>query len=712
MATLGQQVLSGLVCAVIVIAFGLVDAALLFSGPLSQYLAVGIALTTLGAVILVCSIGLFGRLRGAQGGSQEAPVVIIFTMLTALQSQVDSHALLVTSLAVISLSSLACGLTLWLVGFSGAGRYVRLIPHPVLAGFLAGSGVLMAGFALTLMNGEPVVWSELFANRDLALISKLGVGLLLCAVLLYLDLKGAHPLILPFVLLAGVLGFHALVAFSPLELNAFVADGWTLATAPVQTNYPPLDLVTFSAIDWSAILVVSPQLLSLMVVVTLANLIKVSSIELMFEQQVDENKELRLSGVANLICAPLALVPGYHSMSGSQLAYRLGNASPMVALFCGIFSVIAIFFAGGLLMYLPRFVFGGILLWLGLSIFYDSLVTTWGRIRRIESAMIALIAFTVVVIGFLPGLVVGLACGIVMFVIEYSQQTPVRGLYSGAQMRSNVDRDPATLEWLAGRGEQVLIVRLHGYLFFGTAHRFVQIFNNRLKKLEPGTLRHLILDFDHVTGIDLTALRAFERVAFIARDSGFTVQLCGTRPDVAKAMARDAGVSLQTHALNLDEALEFVEEQMLYQRELGATPEAIDLGLCSETPVGSLFRDKGELLELAMGEPLLAPGEWPVGVMLLMSGELDAWVSRDETRIRVRRMRPGAMVGEVSYFLEQPASAGVVAVSDASLLLLSHKALADLVVDNPTALADLHRHLAQLLARRLQDNGRLIGQLL
>ena len=89
---------------------------------------------------------------------------------------------------------------------------------------------------------------------------------------------------------------------------------------------------------------------------------------------------------------------------------------------------------------------------------------------------------------------------------------------------------------------------------------------------------------------------------------------------------------------------------------------------------------------------------------MLESGRLGVEVTTPEgSRIRLRTLRPGVVVGEIALYTGVARTADVVAEAPSVVLRISRDSIARLEADEPELAAALHRWLATTLAERLTD---------
>src|SRR5262245_17909629 len=131
--------------------------ALIFTGALSPYLPVGIGVALFGAMALSAVTALTSSLPTVVAVPQDHPAVILALIAASITSQLQGRGapaeILPTVMALLGLASLATGIFFLILGLCGLGTCVRCIPYPVIGGFLAGTGWLMAQGSMGVMAG-------------------------------------------------------------------------------------------------------------------------------------------------------------------------------------------------------------------------------------------------------------------------------------------------------------------------------------------------------------------------------------------------------------------------------------------------------------------------------------------------------------------------------------------------------------------------------
>ncbi|HEY9665018.1 MAG TPA: SulP family inorganic anion transporter, partial [Allocoleopsis sp.] len=151
---------AGCICGVVLVIYAISFAALIFSGDLSGYVSTGIGIALFTAIISSVVIALMSSLPGIIADLQEAPTILFGLIASAIVARMPAGAtsseILYTVLIAIAFTSVLTGIFCFILGTFKLGELTRLIPYPVVGGFLAGTGWLLADGALRLMVDLPL----------------------------------------------------------------------------------------------------------------------------------------------------------------------------------------------------------------------------------------------------------------------------------------------------------------------------------------------------------------------------------------------------------------------------------------------------------------------------------------------------------------------------------------------------------------------------
>ena len=113
--------------------------------------------------------------------------------------------------------------------------------------------------------------------------------------------------------------------------------------------------------------------------------------------------------------------------------------------------------------------------------------------------------------------------------MQNSQRRSIRALYSGDSVMSTVRRPGAHREYLRDVSKQTTIVRLQGFMFFGTITHVEETIRGLLDGpvWQRNPIRFLVLDLALVAGVDMSAAEAFVRVQRLLSGKRVVLVLCG-----------------------------------------------------------------------------------------------------------------------------------------------------------------------------------------
>jgi SulP family sulfate permease len=230
---------AGLVTGVIEVTESTAFAVLIFSGVLAVYVPRGIGLMLAADMIIIVVTAIFSSLPGVVAGLQDTAVAILalisVTIVNQLPASTTAQGKFVTVIVAIALSSLLTGGLFLSLGEFKLGNLIRFIPYPVIGGFLAGSGLLLAFDALSVMAGAQVNPFGLQHLMQAGQWMKWLPGLLFAVFLLLTSRHWKHVLIFPGILIAGIVVFYVVLGLTNTSIATATEQGWLLGSLPSST---------------------------------------------------------------------------------------------------------------------------------------------------------------------------------------------------------------------------------------------------------------------------------------------------------------------------------------------------------------------------------------------------------------------------------------------------------------------------------------------
>ncbi|HET9905278.1 MAG TPA: SulP family inorganic anion transporter [Anaerolineales bacterium] len=715
----------GLVGGVILLPLTISFALLMFSAEdLSPFASTGIGLVLFGAFIMQLIIALMSSFPGMMGGPQDSPAAIL--SLTALviathMQGASAEAKFITVVMTIILTSVVSGLFFVMIGTFQLSRLVRFIPYPVVGGFVAGTGLLLTQGALGVMLGKAPGIADLGVLLKAETLFLWVPGFLFGAIVLVASRRSTHYLTYPVLLIGAVLFFYLFIWLGGYDLQQARQMGWLLGPFPQGTLWRPLDLSLLRQVDWAVIAGQSTNIFAVSVISLVGLLLNASALELIAQKDVDLNRELISTGIANLAGGLAGGSVGYHYLGVSALAFRMGISSRLVAFFGASVTGLALLFDASLLSLIPKLVAGGLILFVGLSFLVEWLYDAWFQLPRIDYVLVWVILIVVGAVGFLEGVGTGIAIAIILFVVNYSRIGIVKDTLTGKSYQSNVERPLEQRQIIKEAGEHILILRLQGFIFFGTSQSLVSQVNARVKDPTRVKLRFLILDFQHVSALDASALFGFVRLKQMATGNQFHLIFSETNKDIKDRLARNGfeeSEELIRFFPTMDYGMEWCESRLLVDEGSSSIIRAGSLKgqlqkLLPSSEYVEKFMTYVERREARQYHILINQGDPPDCMFFIDSGEVTTRLEMSKGKfIRLKSQRGGTMVGEMGLFLKQPRTATVVVSEPSVLYRLSVDAYERMMQDDPDLVFALHQWITRVLATRLTENNSTLEVLL
>jgi SulP family sulfate permease len=717
-AALGASVLAGLLtylfAVILVISYG----ALVFSGELARQLPLAIGSFLAGNAILLGLTALFSSYSGSLSTSQDAPGAVIAVASAAMVASLPaaSGQQFATVMVMIALITLATGALFLIIGIFRLGGLARFLPYPVMGGFLAGTGWLLAKGGISTMTGTPL-GAGWFDSQMLAhWLPGVALGVLIFAAVS----RFQGPLTLPVVLALGTILFYAVAAAANVALSQLDAEGWLVGSVPSGSLLQlPLSPQTLSQVDWGALWSQIPALAPAAVISVIALLLNLSGLELVIKKDVDLNRELVAAGVSNLAAGSVGGLTGYHAISLSVLNYKVTGGKRLVGLMAALLLVVTVFAGAAVLAYIPRMILGAVLVYLGVGLLVEWVFRAWSRFPLVDFLIILSILGAVIFGTFLNAVILGLVLAIIMFVVSYSRVGTVRQALSGSEYRSRVIRSIQEQQVLDARGDQLYVVKLQGFVFFGTANGILDQLRTRVGSKQYTGIRFVLLDFRQVTGVDSTALLSFTRMLQWGHEENITFVFTGlddrARQQFSRGGFREEPGTLQFFA-DLDHGVEWCENDILAEAVV-AQPASRDLVAQLKAIMGKQSGVEKLLKylhrrEYSAGEYVIQQGDDPDELYFVESGQVTAQLeASDHTPIRLETTGGGRSVGELGFYLDIKRTASVVADQDTVIYSLSKQELEEVEKLDPEAAYLLHRTVLYLLGERVVRLTRVVDAL-
>lgn len=721
---------SGLMVGLLVIVVELSLASLIFSGQLSPFASSAAGLTLFGTFVMCVVLALGSSYSNSICLPEDAPAAIMAGVSASVAAALctpdaDPRVAFATLGAALTLSTLSTAALFALLGRFGLGNMVRYMPYPVVGGFLAGVGWMLVDGSFSIMNGMPLSFATLPALVGLEQIARWAPGLLLALALLWSMERWRSAFTLPIALVAALGLFALYLGVSQTSLAEAEQGGLLLGGMPKGSRlWPVFTLADASRIRWDALFSVLPQLLTIPLVSIISFFLIASGLEAAARVDIDLKQDLYANSFANVLGGLGGAHAGYTALSFSIFGPATGSNSRLVGLTAGLLAAVATFFGASALGYFPKFILGGMVLYIGLATLKGWVLGARTRVTPIEYCVLLAILGAIIWHGFLYGVGLGLTLATIVFVIKYSRIPVVRQDTNATMRPSTRRRSVPDQHILRGRAHTVRLLKISGYLFFGSAS---SLGNTVAQHLEPGSPTRpafLIIDFTDVDGFDSSAVNSFIRMVQRCTTANCQPVFAAAPPELEEQFRRAAPQEAQAIRFvpDLDQALEHCEDTLLAreQARLDALNKAGGQGGLFDQAVDDTLRQLEEevrfeaLVErlgpqlvyktLKAGEALVRQGEILDGAYLFVSGQAEELRhGADDEPKRLRSLVPGSVAGRIATAQELAAPGDIVARTDCRVAFLSMQSLRELETTDAQAALAFHRLYSGRLEARLGD---------
>ncbi len=700
---------------------------LIFQGKLSGYFAAGLAIVLVSEIVTVLFTALFSSDHATQVVPQSPTAVIqglvAGSVVEALPADMPPAQLFATVFLFIALSSVLAGAILALLGMARAGGLIRYIPYPIIGGFMAGLGWLILGAGFNVLVGLRLNAASVPLLLEGETLSRWLPAMAFALCILGLRARIKSTLVMPGVIIASLILFYFWAYVVVGDVNIVAEAGWLLPNVSNALHWTLPDLSAIARINPAILAASAGDVLTLIVVFTLNLFLRASAQEIIVKRELNLNRECIVNGVANIASALSGGgVVAYHGPISSSLVEAMRVNGRLVGFILAMMFTLTLLIGGAVFSLIPRFIPAGLLMFFGLQFMKEWLIDSWPKLPRQDYLIILVIALATALLGLLPGIALGLVVATVAFVLEYSRMEVIKQEFSGGIHRSNVDRSFAQNQLLQEAGERIWIVRLQGYIFFGTAYRFYEHLKARVSGAKGGALSFIILDFKSVRGLDVSTIVDFQKLKKLADGNGIELLISNASLQLQTLLA-GGGITeerLGKPSLfdDLDHALEWCESILLQEASvLDAERVTVEQQLAQQAIVRP--RDAGALgdylerMETGVGDAIFNQGEESDSLYFIESGRVDVLL-RDEAGhvLRLRSMTAGAVIGEVGFYLGKARSASIVVTEAGVLQRLSHEALRQMEETAPQTASAIHVLIASMLSDRLSTTNRLVQELM
>jgi sulfate permease, SulP family len=525
--TLGDDLLAAVIVTIMLVPQSLAYAMLAGLPPVTGLYA---------SILPLVAYALFGTSRTLAVG----PVAVISLMTAAAIGQLGLPSV-EAQLAAAAALALLSGLMLIAMGVLRLGFLANFLSHPVIAGFITASAILIALSQLRHVLGIeggghtlPEMLAGLGANIGAINLPTLAVGAATLA-FLFGTRRWLKPLLAgagvparaadiagktaPIVAVAATIAASVLLALP--EAGVRIVGAIPSGLPPV--GLPPLDLELFSRLAGAALLI---SVIGFVESVSVAQTLAARR-----RERIEPDQELVGLGAANIAAATSGGFPVTGGFARSVVNFDAGARTPAAGAFTAVGIALGTLFLTPWLYFLPQATLAATIIVAVLGLVdLGVLKRTWIYSR----ADFAAVAVTIVVtlgLGVEAGVVAGVVLSLALFLYRTSRpHMAIVGLVPGTEHFRNVLRHEVRTS------PKVLSLRVDESLYFANArHLEDRLYDMVAARPELG---HVVLMCPAVNEIDASALESLEAINARLRDLGVAFHLSEVKGPVMDRLER------------------------------------------------------------------------------------------------------------------------------------------------------------------------------
>ncbi|PIE11238.1 MAG: sodium-independent anion transporter [Rhodobacterales bacterium] len=488
------------------------------------------------SILPIVLYAIFGTSRALAVG----PVAVVSLMTAAAIGNVAEAGTMGYAIAALTLAALS-GAMLLGMGLLRLGFLANFLSHPVIAGFITASGILIATSQLKHILGVsahghtlPEILSSLWSHLGQINIWTLMIGIAATAFLFWVR-KGLKPLLLSKGLSPRMADIGAkagpvaaVVVTTVLVWVLGLANHGVKIVGDVPRGLPPLTMPDFSPSLVGQLLI--PALL-ISIIGFVESVSVAQTLAAKKRQRIDPDQELIGLGAANLGAAFTGGYPVTGGFARSVVNFDAGAETPAAGAFTAVGLLIAALLLTPLIYFLPTATLAATIIVAVLSLVDLSILKkAWGYSLADFAAVAATILLTLLM-GVETGVSAGVMISIALHLYKTSKPHVAEiGLVPGTQHFRNIRRHQVETT------PELLMLRIDESLYFANARFLEDYLLNRLA--EDKAIRDVVLMCSAVNAVDFSALESLESINHRLSDMGIRFHLSEVKGPVMDRLKR------------------------------------------------------------------------------------------------------------------------------------------------------------------------------
>jgi SulP family sulfate permease len=366
------------------------------------------------------------------------------------------------------------------------GKFIRLVPHPVMLGFVNGLAIVIFMAQLMQFQVAGPAGDKVWMSGWPLVVMLLLVGLTMAIIHFTPKLTTAIP-----APLAGIGIVAALVILFGIDVPR-VGD-----LASIKGGLPTFHLPSVP-LNLETLRIIFPYALILAAIGLIESLLTLNLVGEITEKRGGASQECVAQGIANTVTGFFGGMGGCAMIGQSMINVNSGGRMRLSGIAAALFLLAFILFASGLIEQIPLAALVGVMMMVVIGTFAWQSLTVLGRIPLTD----ALVMILVTIVTVISDLAIAVVVGVIVSALCYAWNNATR-------IHAKIEITP----------EDAKLYQIEGPLFFGSVAGFDELFD---PKNDPSLV---IIDFMNSRVADQSALQAIETLASKYEARGKTLQL-------------------------------------------------------------------------------------------------------------------------------------------------------------------------------------------
>ncbi len=461
-----NEILSGLT-----VALALVPEAIAF--------ALIAGLSPLTGLYAAFSIGLITSILGGRPGMISGATGAIAVVIVALAK---SH-----GVEYIFATVVLAGIIQILAGLLRLGKFIRMVPHPVMFGFVNGLALVIFLSQLDQFKIKDAAGLVQWMSGNTLFIM---VGLVALTMIIIWGLPKLTKVI--------PASLTAILVVSGIVIGFGIETKTVGDIASIQGGFPPFHIPSVPY-TLESLQIIFPYALIVAGVGLIESLLTLNLIDEITETRGRGNKECVAQGAANVITGFFSGMGGCAMIGQSLINISAGARARLSGIVASTMLLVFIMFGASLIEQLPMAALTGLMIMVAIGTFEWASFKTFGKMPKSDVLVIAIVALVTV---FLHNLALAVLIGVVIAALVFAWENAKR-----IRARKYVDENG------------VKHYEIFGPLFFGS----VTAFNEKFDVLNDP--EEVIIDFAESRVTDMSGIEALNKITERYQKSGKKIHL-------------------------------------------------------------------------------------------------------------------------------------------------------------------------------------------